>query len=163
MIQKLYNNRVSVPERKVATMTLTDLTTLDVTIKLPEDETNLIAIYSQVHGDIKTRDSEGSQRYDITWDSEPSMIVNIDGRDYSANGVILPKPASSDEPETMIVWVKTSPVLQPAGYYIFTIYAEYSTWGIKMDVLRVEDDDEGTIDDFLQLSIADKRRLLGLP
>ena len=141
-------------------MTTTALTTFDVTIKLPEDEANLLAVYSRVHGE--TRSDKGSKRYDMTWDTEPSLIVNIDGHDYGANGVILLKPRSA-EAETIIVWVKTSPASKPVGYYIFTIYSEYSTWGIKMDVLRIENDDEGTIDDFLRLPVVEKCRLLGLP
>jgi hypothetical protein len=42
------------------------------------------------------------------------------------------------------------------------MYAEYSAWGVKMDVICITPDQHGDIDEFLQLSLTGKQSLLGL-
>lgn len=134
-------------------MTIATLTTLDITIRVTDSDTHLFILYGHVFEQLRTADR--SRYIDLTSERDLSLSVNIDGRDYYASGVMLPVQSSANKTELMIVWVKTA---NPAIYHVFTLHADYSAWGVKMDVLRA---DNG-IDEFLQLSAERKGELLGL-
>lgn len=143
-------------------MTITNLTTLDATITITDGPAHMLAVYSRI---LEERpDAEGSRYYDMTESpTGPAMAVDIDGIPYEASGVILPGPLNSDTPEeVMMVIVRTSRLSRPRSHIVFTCYTQYSQWDVKMDVLQIEDDDRGTLDDFLGISIDEKRRRLGL-
>jgi hypothetical protein len=143
-------------------VTITALTTLDIAIELTNNAADMLAIYSRTLEEKP--DHEGSRQYDMAQSiTGPFMTVNIDNHLYEVSGVILPRPVNSDVSEiTMIALVKASLAPEPNSYYVFSFYTQYSMWSVKMDVLYIEDDDEVTFDDFLNFSIHDKQRLLGL-
>lgn len=140
-------------------MTITTLTTFDLPVQLMDEPGGLLAIYSRVLEEKP--DQEGSRHYNTAHEG-PLMSVAIEGQPLicDVTDVILPRPINSDVSEvTMICTAKLS---DPGSHLVFTCYTQYSEWAVKMDVLRIENDDEGTLDEFLDYSINDKRRLLGL-
>ncbi|MFZ2836540.1 MAG: hypothetical protein WAZ21_04430 [Candidatus Saccharimonadales bacterium] len=143
-------------------MTITTLTTQDVTITLTDGPAHMLAVYSRTLEEMP--DQEGSRHYDMSRSpSGPGITVEADSISYGAVGVILPRATFSDTAElALIVIIKTSQLPDHHSHMIFTCYTQYSEWAVKMDLLQIEDDDEGTLDDFLDLSIKDKWRLLGL-
>jgi hypothetical protein len=138
-------------------MTITTFTTFDTSIRVTDSNTHLFILYARALEQPKAAD--GSRYFHLTEERDLSMSVDINGREYHASGVMLPRQKNPAEPELMIVWVKTA---EPATYYVFTLYAEYSAWGTKMDVVQVVGNADEGIDEFLKLSAARKRHLLGL-
>lgn len=143
-------------------MTITTLTTLDLPVRVVDDLAHMLSIYSRVLEELP--DSEGSRHYHCSAAAGPSMVIDIgDLQYYDVVDIILPRPINSDvSEEVMICTAKLSSGSGPGSYLVFSYYTQYSEFAVKMDILRIEDDDEGTLSDFLDYSIDDKRRLLGL-
>lgn len=143
-------------------MTIATLTTLDLPVRLMDETEHLLAIYSRV---LEERPDDESNRHYNTAHAGPHMTITIEGHRlmYDVSDIILPRPINTDVSEvTMICVAKLSESYKPGSHLVFTCYTQYSEWAVKMDVLRIEDDDKGTLSDFLNLSIHDKQRLLGL-
>jgi hypothetical protein len=138
-------------------MTITRLTTFDISIKPISTEAQLLELY--VCAREQTPAVDGSRFLDQKQERDISLTISIDGQDYFANGIFLTDQQEPNALESMIIWVTTQ---APVIHYVFALYAEYNTWGVKMDVVCATPDLHGDIDEFLQLSFAGKRSLLGL-